>query len=88
MGAVLQQGPNVIAYASQSQHPAEKISVIEKECLALFYAIKYFKHYLLKHFFTVYTDHNPLQWLSTQKMEGKLSHWALQLQEFEFKILH
>ena len=60
----------------------------KKECLALVYATKYFKNYLLGHFFTVYTDHNPLQWLSTQKMEGKLSHWALQVQEFEFKILY
>ena len=34
LGAVLQQGPNVIAYASQSLYPVEKISVIEKECLA------------------------------------------------------
>ena len=89
LGAVLQQGPNVIAYSSRSLKPAEKnYSVIEKECLALVYAIKYFKHYLLGHCFTVYTDHNPLQWLSAQKMEGKLSRWALQLQEFEFKILY
>ena len=87
MGVVLQQGPNVIAYASQSLKPAENnYSVIEKLCLALVYAIKYFEHYFLEHCFTTYTDHNPLQWLSAQKMEGKLSRWALELQEFEFLI--
>ena len=50
------------------------------------YAVHQFKHYLLGQPFVVYTDHNPLQWLSAQKMEGKLCRWALQLQEFEFQI--
>ena len=87
--AVLQQVPNVMAYGSWSLKAAEKnYSIIEKKCLALVYAIKYFKNDLLGHLFTVYTDHNPLQWLSTQKMEGKLNHLPLQLQEFEFKILY
>lgn len=87
LGAVLQQGDAVIAYASRSLKSAEKnYSVIEKECLALVHAVKHFKHYLLGRLFVVYTDHNPLQWLSSQKMEGKLCRWALQLQEFEFEI--
>ena len=28
----------------------------------------------------------PLQWLSAQKMEGRLCRWALALQEFDFEI--
>jgi hypothetical protein len=89
LGAILHQEDKVVAYENRSLKPAEKnYSTIEKGCLALLYGIKYFKHYLLGHPFTVYTDHNPLQWLSAQKMEGKLSRWALQLQEFDFKILY
>ena len=34
----------------------------------------------------MYTDHNPLLWLSAQKMEGLLCRWALALQEFNFTI--
>ena len=32
------------------------------------------------------TDHELLQWLSAQKMEGMLCHWALAMQEFYFSI--
>ena len=34
------------------------------------------------------TDHEPLQWLSTQKMEGLLYRWASALQEYTFKMVH
>jgi hypothetical protein len=89
LGDVLQQGNNVIAYSSRTLKPSERnYSVIERECLALVYAVKYFKHYLLGRKFSIYTDHNPLQWLSAQKMEGKLCRRALLLQECEFDIFY
>ena len=34
------------------------------------------------------TDHEPLQWLSAQNMEGLLCRWALALQEYTFKMVH
>lgn len=61
-------------------------SVIEKECLALIYAFKQFRHYLLVNHFTVLTDHNPLIWLSSQRMQGRLCRWALALQDYDFTI--
>ena len=87
VGAVLQQGDQVVAYGSKSLNQAEKnYSVIEKECLALVYGVKQFRHYLLGKPFVIFTDHNPLQWLSSQKMQGRLSRWALSLQEYDFTI--
>ena len=50
------------------------------------YAVKQFRHYLLGSHFTVLTDHNPLVWLSSQKMQGRLSRWALALQEHDYTI--
>ena len=39
--------------------------------------------------FTLVTDHEPIKWiLSTEKLSGKLARWALQLQEFDFKVEH
>ena len=61
-------------------------SVIQRECLAVVYGMKQFRHYLLGRSFTVLTDHAPLQWLSAQKMEGLLARWALAIQEYDFTI--
>ena len=52
----------------------------------MLYAVKQFRHYLLGRAFVLHTDHQPLQWLSAQKMEGRLCRWALALQEFDFTI--
>ena len=87
LGAVLEQDGHVIAYASRTLNKAEqKYSVIQKECLAVVFALKQFRHYLLGRPFRLITDHEPLQWLSAQKMEGMLSRWALAMQEFCFTI--
>lgn len=87
LGAVLEQNGHVIAYASRSLNKAEQqYSVIQKECLAAVFAMKQFRHYLLGRPFHLLTDHCPLQWLSSQKMEGLLCRWALAMQEYDFTI--
>ena len=89
MGAVLEQNGHVIAYASRSlTAPERQYSVIQRECLAVVYVLKQFRHYLLGRQFQLVTDHAPLQWLSAQKMEGMLCRWALAMQEYDFQIVH
>ena len=85
IGTVLEQDGHVNAYASRVlSSPERNYSVIQRECLAVVYALKQFHHYLLGRSFILLTDHAPLQWLSAQKMEGMLAHWALVMQEFAF----
>ena len=87
LGAVLEQEGRVVSYASRTLTKAERnYSTIEKECLALVFGTKQFRHYLLGRKFKIVTDNCPLKWLSAQKMEGRLSRWALALQEFDFSI--
>ena len=87
LGAVLEQGGHVVAYASRILTKAEaNYSVIQRECLAVVYGIRQFRHYLLGRSFQLWTDHKPLQWLSEQRMEGMLCRWALALQEYNFTV--
>ena len=89
IGAILEQIGHVVAYASRILSPSEKnYSVIQRECLAIAFALKQFRHYLLGRKFSLLTDHAPLQWLSSQKMEGLLARWALATQEYDFNITH
>lgn len=89
LGAVLEQQGHVIAYASRSLTASERhYSVIQRECLAVVYALKQFRHYLLGRRFQILTDHAPLQWLSAQKMDGMLCRWALAIQEYNFQIVY
>ena len=89
IGAVLEQSSHVVAYVSRALSKAEQnYSVIQKECLALVYALKQFQHYLRGRPFKILTDHAPLQWLSAKKMDGLLARWTLAIQEYEFTITY
>ena len=58
LGAILEQDNHVIAYASRVLNKSERnYSVIQKECLAIGYATKQFRHYLLGRQFAQTTYH-------------------------------
>ena len=77
-----------VAYASKKLTKSElNYSVIEKECLALVWAIRKFHVYLYGKDFILETDHQPLVYLCQSKMEnGRLVRWALALQPYQCKI--
>lgn len=64
IGAVLtndKTNDHPIAYASRALIGAErKYFTIEKELLAIVWAVDHFKHYIFNQNFIVYTDHRPL----------------------------
>ena len=66
-------------------------SVIEKEALALIWALQHFDVYLGSGLtpLVVYTDHNPLTFLrSLQNPNQRLMRWALFLQPYHLDIRH
>lgn len=94
LGAVLAQVQNnrerAIAYESRTLNASEKRhSATKKECLAVVWALKKFRPYLLCNHFHVLTDHHSLQWLRSMKSEDCLLHtWACSLEEYDFQIKH
>ena len=80
----------VVSYASRVlQDREQRYDTREKELLAVVYGCETFRKYLFGVPFIVITDHANLRWLmSSTKMSGRLAHWVLQLQEFDFEIRH
>ena len=94
MGAVLFQywdnEPRPVAYASQKFLDREKrYSTVERECLAIIWAINKFQYYLRGQEFILETDHRPLLYLETFKGSNtRLLRWALSLQPYKFKVVY
>nr|GEY82811.1 reverse transcriptase domain-containing protein [Tanacetum cinerariifolium] len=78
-----------IYYASKTMNQAEaNYTTTEKEMLAVVYAFKKFRSYLIINKSIVYTDHSALKYLFAKKdAKARLLHWILLLQEFDFKVI-
>lgn len=80
----------VVAYHSEKLNDAQRnYHTTEKECLAVLKSIQKFRIFIEGTRFTVYTDHAALQWLRNLKdPTGRLARWVLQLQDYDFQIIH
>ncbi|KAJ1199344.1 hypothetical protein NDU88_003181 [Pleurodeles waltl] len=79
-----------IVYISRKLFPRERnYPIIERECLAIKWAVDSLQYYLLGRPFILFTDHAPLTWLSTQKdTNSRILRWFLELQPFSFQVRH
>ena len=79
-----------IGYVSRSLQEAErKYSTLEKEALAIIFAVKKFHQFLYGRPFTVKTDHKPLEGLLSERKgistqaAPRIQRWALTLSAYE-----
>jgi hypothetical protein len=92
IGAILSQGKlgqdQPIAYASRTLNQAElKYATVEKELLAIVWACKHFRPYLLGRKFMIITDHKGLTWIFKIKdTSSRLMRWKLLLEEYEYEV--
>ena len=90
-GILLQEEDGIkhpIAFASKKLLPRERnYSTIEKECLAIVWAVQKFQNFLFGKPFALETDHQPLQYLGKAQFRNRrLMRWALALQPYRFTI--
>ncbi|RVW31118.1 Transposon Tf2-11 polyprotein [Vitis vinifera] len=80
--------PYVIYYANKTLNEAQRnYTTIEKELLAVVFALDKFRAYLVGSFIIVFTDHSALKYLLTkQDAKARLIRWILLLQEFDLQI--
>lgn len=94
LGAILVQldgdHKRVIAYASKALSEVEsRYSQIEREALAVRWAIEHFHLYLYGSTFKVVTDHKPLVHVfksTTAKPSPRIERWCLRLQQYTFEV--
>ena len=74
-----------IAYASKQLTPTERnYSTIEKECLAMVFSVKKFRHYLICNPVIFFIDHMAIKCLVNKpELSGRLTRWVLLLEEFD-----
>jgi hypothetical protein len=77
-----------VMYISRKLKPAEtRYSTIERECLALVWAVKTLHPFLYGKDFILLSDHQPLVYLNSSKMNNsRVLRWALDLQVYRFTV--
>ncbi|XP_066518865.1 uncharacterized protein [Hoplias malabaricus] len=94
LGAVLVQDFNgeehPVLYISRKLTPPEqRYAALEREALAIKWAIEELRFYLTGRPFILVTDHAPLQWLARAKDSNpRVTRWFLSLQDFSFRVQH
>jgi len=79
-----------LGFASRTLNTAERnYNTTELELLAIVFACKKFRHYLIGHKVRVLTDHHSLTFLNTcQLLNARLVRWSTFLQEYQLEIIH
>jgi len=87
---ILNETRATLGYASRTLKPAEtRYTTTELEALALIYCCTKFRQYLIGHKVIIQTDHQALTFIKQCRLtNGRLTRWALALQEFDFEIVH
>ena len=84
-----------VAYASRTLYTAERnYGHLDKEALAVVFAVKKFHRFLFGRHFKIYTDHKPLLGLlnperATPLMaSSRMQRWALTLLAYEYELIY
>ena len=90
IGAVLSQESHPVSYFSEKLSEAKlRYSNYDRELYAVVQSLRFWRHYLLHNDFTLYSDHDALRFLHSQKkLSSRHAKWSEVLQEFTFSLRH
>ena len=90
IGGVLSQEHHPIAYFSEKLNEAkQKYTTYDKEFYAVVQALRHWSNYLLHHEFVIYSDHDALCHLNSQKkVNFRHVSWMEYLQHYSFVLRH
>lgn len=90
IGAVLMQGDQPVAFLSKALGPAhKKLSIYEKEFLALIMVVEKWRPYLQRQKFIIRTDHKSLSYLCEQNLHSEMQRKAMtRLMGLQFKVVY
>ena len=93
IGAVLTQNDHPVIFISRNLTSAEqKYSNIEREALAVVFAVTRLRQFLLGRKFTLKTDHKPLQYIFNPSnqipkvVSARLARWAITLMAYDYDV--
>ena len=77
-----------VVYASRKLMPRETVyATVEKECLAVVFAVQKFKNYLYGRKFILQTDHQPLIVMNHGKVANdRIMRWSMLLQPYNMRL--
>ena len=90
LGCVLMQEGKVVAYAArQLKIHEQNYAAHDLELAAMVFALQIWRHYLYGAQFEVYTDHQSLKYIFTQKdLNLRQRRWIEYLKDYDFQILY
>ncbi|KAK8923695.1 hypothetical protein KSP39_PZI019139 [Platanthera zijinensis] len=90
IGGVLSQEGHPVSYFSEKLNEAkQKYSNYDREFYAIVQSLRYWRHYLLPREFVLYSDHQALRYLDSQRKLGhRHAKWVEYLQDFHYVLKH
>jgi hypothetical protein len=90
IGGVLSQNGHPIAFYSEKLNEAKRrYSTYDLELYAVVQTLKHWRHYLIHREFIIFSDHDSLRHLNSQKrVNARHGHWVDFLQQYTFVLKH
>ena len=82
---------HIVAFTSHKFTKSElNWNIVEKECYAVIYSLRHYRHFLLNTHFIVKVDNRIITYLNSKHnlKNHKLLNWALELSDYDYEIVH